>query len=384
MCTGLRDAYIRIGALDYDEYVEPHRPDLFKVFGGYPYNPLTMTRVLGARMPGASPEMIDRAFFDDRADVPPYEHQPWHDSPKHEARLAATMGWAMSTDSLPDLDADKQLAHSLRAQRPDLTQLTDGALIARARSMIPYVQQTFESGMFVSTLASLGPGALTALCEGLGDASLAIRLLAGIEVDSAAPAHAMWELGRLAAASGEVAAAFDAGPDDVLDVLAASGSAEAKDFLTRFEQFLYDHGARGQNEYDPRAPSWEVRPRIALAAIDLMRRSDEAQSPAARHLTSIAERDRVIAQVRGAIAANADSAGLFEAALRSSQIFLAGRERAKTNCVMVINEIRVALRELGRRFVERGVISEVEQISPVEHGSSSTPPTPRASSPATC
>jgi hypothetical protein len=85
MCPGLRDAYVRIGALDHDEFVDPYRPDLFKVFGGYPYNPLSLTRLLGARMPGASPEMIDRAFFDERDEVPVYEHQAWHDSPKHEA-----------------------------------------------------------------------------------------------------------------------------------------------------------------------------------------------------------------------------------------------------------------------------------------------------------
>src|SRR3954471_3160798 len=46
MCHGLRDASTWIGALDYDEYEDPELPELFKVFGGYPYNPLTMTRVL--------------------------------------------------------------------------------------------------------------------------------------------------------------------------------------------------------------------------------------------------------------------------------------------------------------------------------------------------
>ena len=201
MCTGLRDAYIWIGALDYDEYENPALPDLFKVFGGYPYNPLTMTRVLGARMPGVTPELIDKAFFDERAEVPPYEEQPWHVSPRHEAKLGESMGWAMSVESLPDLDADRELARSLRASRPDLTALTDSALHARARSMVPYIQQTFENAMRISTLSSLGPGALGAICEGLGDPTLAIRLLAGIEVDSAAPAYAMWELGRAARAS---------------------------------------------------------------------------------------------------------------------------------------------------------------------------------------
>jgi len=362
MCTGLRDAYISIGALDYDEFEDPALPDLFKVFGGYPYNPLTLTRVLGARMPGASPEMIDKAFFDDRDEVPPYEYQPWHDSPRHEEMLGASMAWAMSTDSLPELDADRALARSVRAERPDLSELTDAALHARARSMVPYIQQTFENAMRISSLASLGPGVLGAICEAVGDGTLAIRLLAGIEVDSAAPSHAMWELGRLAKSSAVVNNAFDAGPENVLRRLRDVDDPAARAFLDHFDGFLYNHGSRAQNEYDPRSPSWEVAPRIALAAIDLMRRSDEAMSPTARGATSVAERDRVLAEVRGMIVGDAATAGTFEAALSSAQLFLAGRERAKTNVVTVINEVRVALREFGRRLVERGVIDEVEQV----------------------
>jgi phosphohistidine swiveling domain-containing protein len=362
MCTGLRDAYIWIGALDYEEYENPALPDLFKVFGGYPYNPLTMTRILGARMPGVTPELIDKAFFDERAEVPPYEEQPWHVSPEHEAKLGASMAWAMSVESLPDLEADRELARGLRAQRPDLTALTDSALHARARAMVPYIQQTFENAMRVSTLSSLGPGALGAICEGLGDATMAVRLLAGIEVDSAAPSYAMWELGRAARASAEITEAFAAGPDNVLAQLEASGSDEAAAYLGEFSQFLRDYGSRGQNEYDPRAPSWEVRPRIALAAIDLMRKADDSQAPAIRQAASVAERDRVAAEIRDKLAGDADTAGLFEAALRSAQLFLAGRERAKTNCVMVINELRVALYEYGRRLVDRGLMTEVAPV----------------------
>ena len=362
MCRGLRDGYISIGALDYDEFVDPETPELFKVFGGYPYNPLSMTRVLGARMPGASPEMIDKAFFDERDEVPPYEHQPWHDSPAHEARLGASMGWAMSTDSLPELDSDKALAQTLREQRPNLGKLTDAALIARARSMVPYVQQTFENAMRISSLSPLGTGAVGAVCEGLGDATLSIRLLAGIEVDSAAPSHAMWELGRSARNSAFIDATFEAGSDDVLDRLRASDDPAAAAFLAEFEQFLFDHGSRAQNEYDLRSASWEVSPRIALAAINLMRKSDESLSPAARRATSVIERDRILAEVRPKIAGDAETAGMFEAGLRSAQIFLAGRERAKTNAVRVINEMRMALREFGRRLVAAGVIAEVEQI----------------------
>ena len=362
MSTGLRDAYIAIGAMSFGEFENPESPDLFKIFGGYVYNPLTLTRVLGARMPGASPEMIDKAFFDDRDDVPPYEEQPWHQSATHEALLGETMGWAMSTTALPELDIDRAMARSLREQRPDLQSLTDAALLARARSMVPLLQQMFENAMRVSSLASLGPGALDAICEGLGDKSLSIRLLAGIEVDSAAPSHAMWALGRLAAASPEVTAAFQGGADQVLDRLQADSSPSTDQFLAQFEQFLFEYGARAQNEYDLVSVSWEVRPRIALAAIDLMRRSAESQAPKNRNSASIAERDRIAADIRTQVVDDPATAGLFEAALASAQLFLSGRERAKTNVVMVINEMRVALREFGSRLVERGTIDQIEQV----------------------
>jgi pyruvate,water dikinase len=362
MSPGLRDGYVALGALSYDEFETPDAPDLFQVYGGYVYNPLSLTRILGARMPGASPEMIDQAFFDDRDEVPPYAEQPWHVSPEHEALLGASMAWAMSTPSLPELDADREMVRALRANRPDLAALTDAALIARARSMVPFVQQTFENAMRVSSVGSLGPGALGAICEGLGEPTLAIQLLAGIEVDSGAPSHAMWRLGRLAAGSAELTAAFDAGPDAVIDRLRASASSDAADFLTEFDAFLVDHGARGQNEYDPYSASWEVKPRIALAAIDLMRRSDDSQAPDVRAAASVARRDEIVADVRRRLADDPESAALFEAAMQSAQVFLGGRERAKTNVVIVINEMRLPLREFGRRLVERGVIEQVEQV----------------------
>jgi pyruvate,water dikinase len=362
MSPGLRDAYIDLGALNYDEYENPDSPDLFKMFGGYVYNPLTMTRILGARMPGASPEMIDQAFFDERDEVPPYEEQDWHVSPANEAKLGESVGWAMSATELPELDADRELARQQREQRPDLATLTDAALLARARSMVPLLTRTFENAMRVSSMSGLGPGALGAVCEGIGDPSLAIRLLAGIEVDSAAPSHAMWDLGRAAAASPVVSAAFDSGPDAVLDELRASDSPDAAGFLEQFDAFLFDHGSRAQNEYDIYATSWEVKPRIALAAIDLMRRSDASQAPTGRNADAVAERDRIIAEVRDKVAGDEEAAGTFEAALNSAQTFLAGRERAKTNLVTIINEMRVAIREYGRRLVERGVIDRLEKI----------------------
>jgi len=362
MGRGLRDAYIGLGVVDWDEIDDPDLPDLFKMFGGYLYNPLTLTRVLGARMPGASPEMIDKAFFDEGADVPPYEAQPWHESERHAAKLGATMAWTMSADALPALDADRELARAVRRNRPDLSSLTDAALLARAHSMVPVLQQTFENAMIVSSMASLGPGALSAICDALGDSSMSIQLLAGVEVDSAEPSKAMWHLGRAAAASTAVATAFDAGVDGVLDRLASSASPEATAWLADFHAFLEAYGARAQNEYDVISLAWELQPRIALAAIDLMRRSHADQDPVARGAAATATRDHLVATIRQQLAADPATLGTFEAALRSAQLFLAGRERAKTNAVIVIHEIRMALWTLAQRWAEQGVLDQPEHL----------------------
>ena len=49
----------------------------------------------------------------------------------------------MSTDALREVDEEKVLADRLREERPDLSTLNLGALLARARSLRPYLQQMF-------------------------------------------------------------------------------------------------------------------------------------------------------------------------------------------------------------------------------------------------
>ena len=246
--------------------------------------------------------------------------------------------------------------------------------------MVPYLQQMFETGMKVSMGAAIGPGALGAICEGLGDPTMTIRLLAGIEADSSEPSFAMWDLSRAVRASSELSAAFDAGVPGLLDRLRASGSDgppsrrasdgppsrrasdDAGAFLADFDDFLEAYGSRGPNEWDLIAKVWEIHPDGALGAIDRMRLSDDAKSPRARHDASVAERAAVEAVVRDRLAGDEAALATFDAALRSSTVFLAGRERYKTTCIKVVGEIRMCFRELGRRMVERGVLDRIEQV----------------------
>ncbi|MFT5026536.1 MAG: phosphohistidine swiveling domain-containing protein [Ilumatobacter sp.] len=70
----------------------------------------------------------------------------------------------------------------------------------------------------------------------------------------------------------------------------------------------------------------------------------------------------LLAMVEG----DAETHGQLSAAIASSAAWLPGRERTKTNNIRFIHELRVALRELGRRMVEAGGFDEIEDFAMVQ------------------
>ena len=85
--TAWRSALARVGAFDVDEF-DPDHQELVGVFYGYIYLNLSVQRVFGVRMPGASADIIDASFFGGGADeVPPYRPDPRDESPEHTARI---------------------------------------------------------------------------------------------------------------------------------------------------------------------------------------------------------------------------------------------------------------------------------------------------------
>ena len=352
---GCRDGFVSFGVFDADEYGTP--PETFGLFGGYFYNSLMQARLMGVRMPGATPEAIDAAYFDNTPDVPPYVAEPWHDSPKHEAKLGETMGYVMSGVTHEPVEEQKKLALKIRAERPDLTTLTDQQLVARAREMGALLVPLFEQHVWVSLGASLGPGAVGAITAAIGRAEDGVKLIGSVgDVDSALIAIDLWDLSRLIRNSAELTAAFDAG----------AGEYEAKIKGTAFEKSLADfkvkHGSRGPNEWDPAAASYETSPRLVFAQLDRLRRQADSADPRAAAKRNGAERERIFKEISEMLAGDAETAGMFAAGYKSAAVWQQGRERCKTNNIAAIHEVRMPIRELGRRAVERGHIGNVEQI----------------------
>jgi rifampicin phosphotransferase len=352
---GCRDGFVSFGVFDADEYGTP--PESFGSFGGYFYNTLTQARLMGVRMPGASPEAIDQAYFDNHPDVPVYKAEPWHDSPRHAEKLGETMGFLFSTETYKPIDDQKVLAKQARDSRPDLGAASIDDLLARARSLQPLIQAMFEQHVWASLGASFGPGAIQALTAELGRPTDAIKLVTGIgDVDSAEIARTLWTLSRLVRSDLHLTGVFDAGLDGV--IAATNGTA----FGEALAQFIYEHGSRGPNEWDAGQPSYETNPRIAIAQIDALRKQNDSADPMVSFAKNQAERARIEAEVGAALADNAEAAGTFAAAMKSGALFLAARERCKGNNIRAIHEVRMCFDEIARRMVAAGHIAAADHF----------------------
>ncbi|HEV3226636.1 MAG TPA: PEP-utilizing enzyme, partial [Acidimicrobiales bacterium] len=150
--------------------------------------------------------------------------------------------------------------------------------------------------------------------------------------ESAVPSYAMWKLSRV--------------------------EPDSDEFKVAFADFLHEYGARGPNEWESSCPTWETDPDLALVAIGQMRRSPDACAPVVHQAARAEERERVGAEITAMLDGDRETQGQFAAALHAATIFLPGRERSKTNAIRLTHEVRLAMRELGRRYVEERLFDE--------------------------
>lgn len=359
---GVAGGFISFGVLAADEFaVDP--PEVFGNWGGYFYNQLSLPRLMGCRMPGASPEAIDQAYFGDHPGVPIYEPHPDDENEEATAKLEKTMAWAMSTDSFPRQDETAAMAREVVAARPDFTAMTNEELVAYGRRMAGLVDDAWVPYCETALAASLGPGAVQAICDAVGRGADAVKLMAAIgNVESAEASFAMWDLSRTIAGSDELSAAFDAGVDGLLDRLADSDDAAVQSFLSGFAALLAEHGHRGPNEWDMRPHSWTTKPELALGMLERLRFQDDARSPHEAKKAAAAERERLSAEILGMVEGDEEAHGTLTAGLKSAALFYALREKGKNSCIRLIHEAKLAFFELGRRLVEQGAIDDVQQV----------------------
>jgi pyruvate,water dikinase len=364
---GWLDAYVKAGSFTYDEF-DTDRPDAVGVFGGYLYLNMSMTRIYGLRTPGLTPQMVDFQYFGDMPGITPYEDEARPDDENEEltAKLQRYLDDLFTRDDLPELRADRDQVDRLIARRPDLGELTDQEIVDHARSFLPLYRRLFCRHILVSGASGIGIGTVAGVLAAIEQPELIMTLVAGLgDVDSAAPSWAMWDMSRIVKGSPDLTAAFDAGVPGLherLIGLAESGSPSAEDFEKLFDSFIERFGARGPNEWELRSRTWGIDRDVPLAAIDRMRFAADDESPQTRTELRIVEREAATDFVRELVAGDAHAAGTFEVGLRCAHLYNAGRERTKTNNIKLAHEMRLAMRELGRRAVDRGDLANVEQV----------------------
>jgi phosphoenolpyruvate synthase/pyruvate phosphate dikinase len=336
---GWRRAYVRMGAFDLDEF-PPDEFCILGIAGGYCYLNASVMRLFGERAPGLSWKMIDDQFFGAQPGIPDYLEQPGDVRPDLTEKLQATFGWAFaqhSVDELQRLTAHRNRTIELRRTRPDFSTMSSAEINAYAHSLFPMHGELFEEHLFVSNLATVPFGVIQGVADAVGRPDLIMPLLSGIgSVDSAEPSYAMWDLSRL--------------------------DANSDEFRAGFEQFLFNYGSRGPNEWEPRSPTWETDPDLALVAIDAMRGAGESADPRGHQAERATERAHAAETLLALVEGDPETHGQLTAAIACSAAWLPARERTKTNNIRLIHEIRMPYRELGRRMVELGAFDEIEDF----------------------
>lgn len=360
---GVARGFIEFGVLEAEEFaLDP--PEVFGNWGGYFYNQLSLPRMMGVRMPGASPEAIDQAYFGDHPGVPPYTPHPDDDNESRSVKLGETMGWVMSTDGYPAQEESAKAAIEEVKNRPDLSSLSNEQLVARARRLAgPALEEAWTLYCQSVLGASLGPGAVQAICGAIGRDADAVKVMTAVGgIESAEAPMSMWAMSRTIKRSPTLTAQFDQGVTGLLDRLAALAEPSVDEFLGQWETLIAEHGHRGPNEWDLRAHSWTTAPSMPLGMLERLRHQDDTKSPVEARERGAAERKRLTVELLAMVEGDPEAHGGLKAGIASAALFFGLREMGKNACIRLIHEAKLALVELGKRVVEQGVIEDPQQL----------------------
>lgn len=321
------------------------------VFRGYAYLNLSLSRMMADRALGATAEDVDRQFLGSGHPAPPHRQHPLDRSLLATAR---SVRWILSTLRLKKLDhlaRDQAQVQQWRSTLPDINTASNAELVAATRASQEFCYSLFETHLVVSGRSAIPLGVLTTICrDQLDDESLPVRLLAGVgNVSSAAPATALWGLGRQVAEDPNLTSLFDSGTHGLAERLAMSDTAQG--FASAFGEFLEAFGCRGPNEWETACDTWGTRPELALTLVDRLRAAPAENDPASANTGLVADAAEATAEARSRL--KGPARWIFDQALESGTLLARSRERTKTTVIEAIHEVRLLSRELGRRLADQ-------------------------------
>ncbi len=190
----------------------------------------------------------------------------------------------------------------------------------------------------------------------------ASRLLAGTgELQSAEAGIALWRLARDAAALPEIRAILlsPTAWNEVRPQLEALPAG--REFLTRWDRFLHQHGHHARGEMDMYIPRWREQPDYVLEVVRNFMVAAGKTDPEADQRRHAVERERLKAKML-AVTSNPAKRLVFSYVVRQAQLSAAIRENVKDAGIRVIADTRAILVELGQRLAARGVFADADDI----------------------
>ncbi|MFN0147038.1 MAG: PEP/pyruvate-binding domain-containing protein [Dehalococcoidia bacterium] len=170
----------------------------------------------------------------------------------------------------------------------------------------------------------------------------------------------VWELGRVALRSPEVAAAVTQG-----DYAALDGLPEGRALNAAVDAFRTEHPHRGASDRDLQGPRWGDSREMLLDQVRIFVRSPESRSPAEAHARAAARRQTVTREVERRIRRGPFGwlrVWLFRALLTQTQVYWVYRDNQRHSFDHYFYNLRCAYRALGVRLAERGALANPDDI----------------------
>ena len=361
--TAYRDGLYRIGVFTPEDFKPEGECEVVGCFGGYVYINVSLSRVLAVRTPGMTPEAIDQAFFGEHPDVRPHRPQTADENEACTTRMVEWMTSLFSATEVPEIARHRADIDGFVAGRPDLTTLSDRELLDRFRAVVPEMRPVFATHIVNLYSANIVAGLLAQVGAAAGAPELAAKVTAGVgDVDSAQQSFDLWDLSRVVRRSASLTAAFEEGVDGLLDRVRSAGGADAAEFLAGWDAFIANWGFLGPSVWEQRSPTYESNPEIPLSMLDRLRKVPDDDSPHDRAGAMAAEREAAVKEVAARLEGDPATQGQFLAAANAALVFMPAREATKVLCTRLCEEARKTMRELGGRFVDRGLLPRWQDI----------------------
>ncbi|MGH3967418.1 MAG: hypothetical protein ACRDTV_04670, partial [Mycobacterium sp.] len=308
------------------------------------YNNMTVMKELAKAIPGQTPESFEHQM--NGTPLPEGYRAPRTSAADVVSAVRAGLKGGPQIAGLGHEVSDmERRAERLVADRPDLRALTDHTLLARIELITDMVVRAWDINLMNTFVVSL---TMNLIAQRYGD-DVAMNVRAGTQnLRSAALLAGVRGLADIVATDDGLRRLIEDSPREVvLDKLRNDAPA----FGAKFDQLVADCGHRGPGETELSNPVYADVPELLLRSVLGSIRSEHvpsgvsARTPLGRSL------------VRVAVTA------------------IERRERGRDVCMRITYELRLALREWGRRLAERGTLEAANDVHYLSVDEAYCPPT---------